>query len=230
MGFAREHDAFELGVGQESVRDHALRQHRPVCRHGMRHRGHGGGLHQRRRMGDRARHPHRARPPGIVGAGVGRVGRFIWFVRNGVRNAGLDGELGDGSPVMDGCECGGGIGAGAAIRDRRGDRLAEQVAGRAGRDRPDEVRADRESRRHTRDDGVEQCTGVGGARLPVDVDTGRGRALDHGEPRVKAGAPPGIGAAVDGSCTKASTDCFATSRVRPARLRSRPIVSPRSSA
>ena len=37
------------------------------------------------------------------------------------------------------------------------------------------------------------------ARAPgVDVDTGRGRALDHGEPGVEAGAPPGIGPAVDG--------------------------------
>ena len=152
VGFARQHDALELGVGEEPVRDHAFGQHRPVCGHGMRHRGHGGGLHQRRRMGDRARHPHRAGSPGIVGAGVGRVGRFV---RNGVWSAGLDGELGDGSPVMGGCGCGGGIGAGAALRDRRGDRLAEQVPRRAGRDGPDGVRADREPGRHTRDDGVE---------------------------------------------------------------------------
>ena len=69
VGLARQHDAFELGVGQEPVRDHALGQHRAVCRHGMRHRGHGGGLHQRRRMLDGARHPHRARPPRIVGPG-----------------------------------------------------------------------------------------------------------------------------------------------------------------
>ena len=98
---------------------------------------------------------------------------------------------------MDGCGCGGGIGAGAALRDRRGDRLAEQVAGRAGWDGPDGVRADREPRRHTRHDGVEQFGGVRGASPGVDVDTGLGRALDHGEPRVEAGAPPGIGAAVD---------------------------------
>ena len=70
MGLARQHDALELGVRQQAVGDDALRQHRPVGRRGMRHGGHGGGLHQRRRMLDRARHPHGARPPRRVGAGV----------------------------------------------------------------------------------------------------------------------------------------------------------------
>ena len=74
MGLARQHDALELGVRQQAVGDDALRQHRPVCRNGMRDGRHGGGLHQRRRMLDRARHPHGARPPGRVGAGVGGGG------------------------------------------------------------------------------------------------------------------------------------------------------------
>ena len=80
MGLARQHDALELGVRQQAVGDDALRQHRPVGRHGMRHGGHGGGLDQRRRMLDRARHTHGARPPrgvgaGVVGGGIGIGGR-----------------------------------------------------------------------------------------------------------------------------------------------------------
>ena len=48
-----------------------------------------------------------------------------------------------------------------------------------------------------RDDGVEKFGGVGGAGLPVDVDSGFGAAVDDGEPGVEAGAAPSIGAAVD---------------------------------
>ena len=87
VGFARKHDAFELRVGQEPVGNHAFGQHRPVGRHGMRHSGHGGGLHQRRGMGDGARHPRDARPPRFVGAGIRLRARFV---RNGVGGAGLD--------------------------------------------------------------------------------------------------------------------------------------------
>ena len=194
MGLAREHDAFELGVGQQPVRHHAFGQHRPVGRHGMRHRGHGGGLHQRRGMGDGARHPRDARPPRFVGAGIRLRGRFV---RNGVGGAGLDGELGDRSPVVGGRRRGSGIGAGAALRGRRPDRLAEQVPCRAGRDGPSGLRRNRQPGRNLGNDGVEKFGGVGGAGLPVDVDFGLGAALQHGEARVEAGAPPGIGAAVD---------------------------------
>ena len=112
VGLARKDDAFELGVRQEPVRHHAFGQHRPVGRHGMRHRGHGGGLHQRRGMGDGARHPRDARPPRFVGAGIGLRGRFV---RNGVGGAGLDDELGDRSPFVGGRRRGSGIGAGAAF-------------------------------------------------------------------------------------------------------------------
>ena len=208
VGLARQHDAFELGVGQEPVRHHAFGQHRPVGRHGMRHRGHGGGLHQRRGMGDGARHPRDARPPRIVGAGIRLRGRFL---RNGVGGAGLDSpprtrsgdELGDRSPVVGSRRRGSGIGAGAALR-AAADRLAEQVPRRAGRDGPSGLRRNRQPGRHTGDDGVEQFAGVGGAGLPVDPgsrpghsDFGLGAALQHGEARVEAGAAPGIGAAVD---------------------------------
>ena len=75
MGLAREHHALELGVGEEPVGHHALGQHRPVGRHRMRYRGHRAGLHERGRMLDRARNPHHARPPCLVGAGGGSGGR-----------------------------------------------------------------------------------------------------------------------------------------------------------
>ena len=160
MGLAREHDAFELGVGQEPVGNHAFGQHRPVGRHGMRHRGHGGGLHQRRGMGDRARHPRDYWRPGSVGAGIGLRGRYV---RSGVGGAGLDDELGDRSPFVGGRRRGSGIGAGAALRGRRPDRLAEQVPCRAGRDGPSGLRVIG-SRGGTRAMiGVEQFGGVGGA-------------------------------------------------------------------
>ena len=195
VGFARKHDAFELGVGQEPVGHHAFGQHRPVGRHGMRHRGHGGGLHQRRGMSDRARHPRDARPPRFVGAGIRLRGRSV---RNGVGGAGLDDELGDRSPFVGGRRRGSGIGAGAALRGRRPDRLAEQIPGRAGRDGPSGLRRNRQPGRNLGNDGVEKFGGVGGAGLPVDVDSGLGRTVDDGEPGVEAGAAACIGAAVDG--------------------------------
>ena len=70
MGLAREHDALELGIRQQPVRDDPLRQEGTVCRHGMGHGRHGRGLHQRRRMLDGARNPDDARPPGRVGTGA----------------------------------------------------------------------------------------------------------------------------------------------------------------
>ena len=110
----------------------------------------------------------------------------------------LDDELGDRSPVVGGRGRGDGIGAGAGLRGRRDDRLAEQVPGRAGRDGPSGLRRDRQPGRNLGNDGVEKFGGVGGVGLPVDVHSGFGRAVDDGEPGVEAGAPPGIGAAVDG--------------------------------
>ena len=129
------YDALELGVRQQAVGDDALGQQGAVCRQGMRHGGHGGGLHQRRRMLDRARHPHGARPPRRVGAGV--VGRGIGIgIGGGFDRAGLDNQFGDRPPVMGPPRLGRGYGLGTPARCRlRRDRLAEQVAGGTGRDR-----------------------------------------------------------------------------------------------
>ena len=193
MGLARQDDALELGVGQQAVGHHALRQHRPVRGYGMRHGGHGGGLDQRRRMLDRARHPHGARPPGRVGTGV--VGRGIG-IGGRFDRAGLDREFGDRPPVMGPAALGRGYGLGTPARCRlRRDRLAEQVAGRTGGDRRGR---DRLPLRHLRDHGIEQLGGVRGAGSPVQLHTGCGAALQHGEAGVEPGAAPCVGAAVDG--------------------------------
>ena len=194
MGLAREHDAFELGVGQKAVRHHAFGQHRAPGRHGMRHGGHGGGLHERGRMLDGARDPHHPWPPRIVGAGIGGTGGGGIA---GVRPAGLDGKLGHGTPVM------------GLRRRRRGgrlprglggrDRIAEEVPAGDGRGRwPDGLGLDGEARRHPGDDGIEQLGRRRGAVLAVHRDAGLGAALDDGEARVESGAAPGIGAPVDG--------------------------------
>ena len=190
MGLGRQDDALKLGVGQQALGDHALRQHRPICRHGMRHGRHGGGLDQRRRMRDRARHPDGARPPRRVGAGV--VGRGIG---RGIDRAALDGELGYRPPVMGLPRLERGYWLGAAARRRlRRNRLAEQVAGGAGRDRRGR---DRLALRHPGNDGIQQLGGVGGSGGPVQLDGGSGAPLQHGEAGVEAGAAAGIGAPVD---------------------------------
>ena len=64
---AGEDDALELGVGQLSLGHDALGQDRAVGRHGVRHRRHGAGLHQRRRVLDRPRHVDARCPPSRVG-------------------------------------------------------------------------------------------------------------------------------------------------------------------
>ena len=145
-------------------------------------------------MLDGAGNPHHPRPPRIVGAGIGRTGGGGVA---GVRPAGLDGKLGHGTPVM------------GLRRRRRGgrlprglggrDRIAEEVPAGDGRGRwPDGLGLDGEARRHPGDDGIEQLGWRRGAGLAVDSEAGLGAALDDGEPRVEAGAAPGIGAPVDG--------------------------------
>ena len=188
VGLAREHHALELGVGQKPVRDDSLGEHRAVRRRRVRHRGHGGGLHERRGMGERARHAHRARAPRRVGAGggvgAGRLGA-------GLGRGGLHGELGDLAPVA------GGLGRGLPGRlpggPRRGTRRrrgAEEV--RRGRG------LDGQARRHRCDDGIEELGRVGGAGAAVDVWAALAAAVQHGEAGVEAGAAPGVGAPVDG--------------------------------
>ncbi len=192
MGLARQYDALQLRVRQEAVRDHPLRQHRSPGRHGVRYGRHGGGLHQRRRMLDRARHSHDARPPRRVGAGV--AGRRFGFGGNGFDRAGLDREFGDRAPLMGPPRLGGRCGFGTPLRRLRRDRLAEQVAGGSGVDRD---RRDRPPLRHLRDNGVEQLGGVRGMGSAVQFDGGSDAALQHGEAGVEPGAPARIGAAVD---------------------------------
>ena len=71
MGLTGEDDTFELGVGQQFVRHDTHGQHRAVGRHGMGHRRHGGGLHQRRRMFAGAGNARGPGTPGLVDAGMG---------------------------------------------------------------------------------------------------------------------------------------------------------------
>ena len=191
MGLARQHDALQLGIGQQGLAHHPFRQHRAPGRRRMRHGGHGGGLHQRRRMFDCVRDPRRARPPGGVGAGIvaGRVGgRF--------ERPGFDNELGNRSPVMDLP----GLGRGYLFRTPllcrlRRHRLAEQVARGTGRGRR---HRDRQPLRDLRNGGVEQLGGVGCAGFPVDGNAGLRAPLQHRKAGVEAGAAPCIGAPVDG--------------------------------
>ena len=62
------------GVGQQPLGHYALRQQRAVGRHGVRHRRHGAGLHQRGRMLDRPP-AHGGWMPAIVRRGPGGFGR-----------------------------------------------------------------------------------------------------------------------------------------------------------
>ena len=193
MGLAGQHDALQLGVGQQAVGDHAFWQQGPIRRLGMRHGGHCGGLDQRRRVLDRARYPHDARPPRGIGAGV--VGRGTG-IGGGFDGGGLDSQLGDRPPVMGPSALGRRYGFRTpALLLLRRDRLAEQIAGGAGRRRD---RRDRLALRHLSDHGIEQLGGVRGAGGAVQLDIGSGAPFQHGEAGVEAGAAPCIGVAVDG--------------------------------
>ena len=66
MGFARMDDAFQLGVGQQSLRDHLGRQMRAVAGVRRRDRGHGGRLHQPRRMRRCAGNPDRLQRVALI--------------------------------------------------------------------------------------------------------------------------------------------------------------------
>ncbi|MDE0052508.1 MAG: hypothetical protein OXO52_22220 [Rhodospirillales bacterium] len=193
MGLAGQNDALDLRIRQQAVGHDALRQHRAIRRRGMRHGGHRGGLDQRRRVLDRARHPHGARPPGRIGAGVVGGG---FGIGGGFDRAGLDDQFRNRPPVVGPPRLGRGYGLRTPARCRLGrDGLAEQVAGRAGRDR---CGCDRLPLRHLRDDGIEQLGGVRGAGRPVQLDGGSVAPLQHGEAGVEPGAASCVGAAVDG--------------------------------
>ena len=190
MGLPRQNDTLYLGVGQQAVRNHAIRQQGPVYRHGMRHGSHGGGLDQRRRMLDRAGHPHDARPPWGVGTGVGGgAGAGI----GGLDRPGLHGQFRNPPPVMRLPRLGGRSMFWPPLLRLRRDRLAEQVAGGSGGGWRDLLPL-----RHLRDNGAEQLGSVRGAGRPVHFHRRSGTALQHGEAGVEPGAAPGIGAAVYG--------------------------------
>ena len=158
----------------------------------MRHRGHGGGLHQRGRVLDGAGNAHHVRPPCLVGAGGRNGGGCIGA---GIGGAGLDGELGDGTPVLGRlrrCRRLRGVASGSGF----GDRVAEQVAAGSGGG-PDGLRLDGQPGRDGGDDGIEQRGGVLRAGPGIELDAGRLAAVEDGEPGVEAGAAPGIGASVD---------------------------------
>ncbi|ARU03147.1 hypothetical protein LOKVESSMR4R_03924 (plasmid) [Yoonia vestfoldensis] len=66
MRVARIDDTFQLRRRKKAVLNEVLRQDGTIGRHGRRHRGHGGGLHQRGRMFRRAIDPDRLKVIGLV--------------------------------------------------------------------------------------------------------------------------------------------------------------------
>ena len=131
MRLAGQDHALELGIGQQPLGQHLLRQHRAVGRHGVRHRRHGPRLHQRRRVLDRPRHVDARCPPPCVGTGGLRD--------SGRTDAGrhrLVGELRDRDPSRGGFgsgRCGAGLGAPSPARGpgRRGPGRRDRRPARA---------------------------------------------------------------------------------------------------
>ena len=190
VGLAGEDDALELGVGEPALGNHALGQHGPVGRHGVRHRRHGARLHQRRRVGDGTRNMDGARPPGLVGAG-GLRGRLAAVLAGvGCCRHGLAGELGDGPPIVR-----------RRLRLRRGGagtpgrcgpgrgRMAEQIGARQG--------LDGQAGWHGGGDHLKQVGGVAHAGACVDLALLLAAAVEHGEAGVEGGAAARVDAAVD---------------------------------
>ena len=197
VGLAREHHALQLRVGEEPFGDHALRQHRAVRGPWVRHRGHGAGLHERRRVRHRARDAERPRPPRLEGAGGGDVARLAF------EGARLVAELGH-RPEVAGLQ---GLGLGLRCRLGRSLRRAratggcrrgvEEIGDGAGRDR---ARAEGEPGRHLRGDRGKQRRGVGDECAGIDRCAGPpfGIAVEHGQARVEARPAPGVRPPVDG--------------------------------
>ena len=184
MGLAREDDALELGVGEQILGDHAVRQHGPVAGRGMGNGGHGARLHERGGVRGGARHPDGVGLPGRVGAG----GAGLRAGRGGGRGRAVC-ELRNVSPVVGTGRLGGGAGAARACGPGR-RRLAEEV--RAGHG------LDRAPRRHGAGQRLQQVAGVPHRVAGMDARGLLAAPVEDGEPGVEGRAAPRIGAAVDG--------------------------------
>ena len=122
VGLTGEDDAFELRVGQQFVRHDTHGQHRAVGRHGMGHRRHGGGLHQRCWMFAGAGNARGPGPPGLVDPGMGGLRFVCRALSDGGRC--LVGEFGHRPPVVDLRAAGFAWGAAATARFRGAGRAA----------------------------------------------------------------------------------------------------------
>ena len=180
--------ALELGVGQQPLGHHLLRQHWTVRRHGVGHRRHGARLHQRRRVLDRAGHVDARCPPPRVGAGgLGALGGTAAGRHR------LVGELGDRAPVVWFRRMRGGPGTPGPRGpgpSRRCRRLAEQV--RAGHG------LDGTPRRHGAGERLKKVAGVAHRVAGIDARRLLASPVEDGEAGVEGGAAPRIGAPVDG--------------------------------
>ena len=197
VGLTGEDDAFELGVGQQFVRHDTHGQHRAVGRHGMGHRRHGGGLHQRRRMFARAGNARGPGMPGLVDPGMGGL-RFAYLAFR-VGGRGFVVEFGHRPPIADLRVCGSGVGRGGRCPLTRGrpcGGMAEQIAGRNKRSG---YWHDRLPLRHIGGDGCKQPGGGGDGCPCVDRNAWIGGiAVDYGQPGIEGRAAPCVGAPVDG--------------------------------
>ena len=222
QGLAGEDDALELGVGEPALGHDPRRQHRTIRERRVRHGGHGARLHQRRRVGDGARNMDGARPPGLVGAG-GMRGRLVAVLaRVGCGRHGLVGELADRSPVVRrGLRCRRGSPSASGRGGPGRGRMAEQVGARHG--------LDREPRRHSGGDDLEQVGGIGDAGTGVDLALLLASPVEHGESGVEGGAAARIGAAVYGGGEHRPGPAGRGMRRRPSRPRRRERSGPTKS-
>ena len=201
MGLPRQDDAFELRVGEDAVGDELHGQLRAVSGRRVGHRGHGGGLHQRRGVGLRPGNPDGCGPPRCVrvgGRGLSR--RFACIV---LRRTGLVGEFIHRPPVP--------AGPGRLARAStwaRGWAKFERVRVRAlaaRRGVGDRLNRDRAPRRYPGDDGGEQCRCIADRRATIEPGASGtvrvcrgGHTVEHGQAGIEGRAVAGIGAPVDG--------------------------------
>ena len=184
MGLAGIDDAFELGVGQQAVRDDTGGQMRPIARLGRRDRGHRGRLHELGRMRLRAGNADRLQRVAFIerlgdAAALGRLP--------------VDGLIGE----FDG------LGFAASEPEPEigahdaGARRARQSTGR--RSARATAVGDRQPRRNGLRDPAEQRRGIGrhARRRRERRRIVGGHPVDHGQARVDGRAVPGIDRAVD---------------------------------